>query len=148
MLAAAPLAVDPLLLPPVAAGSPGTRVSLQPSHASGAFSSLTPHQPPGCRNEPNVHAEAKEPNPGRWHGATLAVTILGSAALYKARLLRYLHQIAVITPYAQFEFDYRAEDERHCTRVTFVRRTNQMPRPPQARLMTRQRSYSLFKCKA
>lgn len=80
-----------------------------------------------------MHAESKDPNPDGWHGATLAVTILGNAHLYKAKILKYLHQIAVITPYAQFEFHYRAEDERNSTHVTFQRRTNKMPRPPQAR---------------
>lgn len=48
-------------------------------------------------------------------------------------MLKYLRQIAVITPYAQFRFRYTAQDERNSVTVTFVRRTLKMPVPPAVR---------------
>ena len=45
-------------------------------------------------------------------------------------MIRYLRMIAVITPYAQFRFTYRAEDERNSVHFVFVRRTDKMPAPP------------------
>lgn len=49
------------------------------------------------------------------------------------QVIRYLRMIAVITPYAQFRFAYRAEDERNSVRFSFVRRTDKMPAPPTVR---------------
>jgi len=83
-----------------------------------------------CRNEPHVHVHKEEPNPQKWHGAELSVTILGNWQYYRAKVLRYTRQIAVITPYAQFSFHYRAEDEKNSVNITFVRRTKKMPPPP------------------
>ena len=50
-----------------------------------------------------------------------------------AQVLKYLRQIAVITPYAQFRFRYTAQDDRHSVAITFVRRTLKMPVPPAVR---------------
>ena len=47
---------------------------------------------------------------------------------------RYLRQIAVITPYAEFKFTYTAEDEKSSMRTTFARRTDKMPAPPKVPL--------------
>ena len=85
-----------------------------------------------CRNEPHVHIHKEENNPLKWHGAELSVTILGNWQYYRAKVLRYMRQIAVITPYAQFRFQYRAEDDKNSLDVTFVRRTDKMPPPPKA----------------
>ena len=84
------------------------------------------------RNEPHVHTHKEESNPLRWHGAELSVTILGNWQYYRAKVLRYMRQIAVITPYAQFRFHYKAEDDKNSLDVTFVRRTDKMPPPPKA----------------
>jgi DNA topoisomerase VI subunit B len=85
------------------------------------------------RNEPNVHEERLEPNPTAWQGTELTVTILGNWQYYRAKILKYLRQIAVITPYAQFTFAYIAEDEKNSIRINFVRRTDKMPKPPKVR---------------
>lgn len=50
-----------------------------------------------------------------------------------SQVLKYLRQIAVITPYAQFRFQYTAQDERNSVAVTFARRTLKMPVPPAVR---------------
>lgn len=88
--------------------------------------------PVPCRNEPHVHIHKEESNPLKWHGAELSVTILGNWQYYRAKVLRYMRQIAVITPYAQFRFHYKAEDDKNSLDVTFVRRTDKMPPPPKA----------------
>ncbi|GBF92117.1 DNA topoisomerase [Raphidocelis subcapitata] len=83
------------------------------------------------KNEPNVHKEARLPNPGGWHGTELSVTIEGNfAGAYKGYILRYLRQIAVITPYAQFSFRYVAEDPKASLDLAFKRRTDAMPPAP------------------
>ena len=45
-------------------------------------------------------------------------------------VLRYLRQIAVITPYAQISFDFKALDSKHDLSMMFRRRTASMPEPP------------------
>ena len=84
------------------------------------------------RNEPNVHKVKQDDNKERWHGAELSVTILGNWQYYRSKILKYLRQIAVITPYAQFSFVYKAEEEKNDVRINFVRRTDKMPQPPKA----------------
>jgi DNA topoisomerase VI subunit B len=54
-----------------------------------------------CRNEPNVHKSSQLPNKDSWHGAELSLTIEGNWTYYRSKILKYLRQIAVITPYAQ-----------------------------------------------
>ena len=72
-----------------------------------------------CRNEPNVHKESTLPNPEGWHGAALSLTIEGNWSTYRAKIVRYLRQIAVITPYSQFAFVFKAEDEKNSMRLLF-----------------------------
>ena len=52
------------------------------------------------------------------------------------QVLKYLRQIAVITPYAQFRFRYTAQDDRNSVAITFVRRTLKMPVPPAVRAVS------------
>ncbi|GAB4814846.1 hypothetical protein N2152v2_001892 [Parachlorella kessleri] len=84
------------------------------------------------RNQPNIHVSKLLDNPGGWHGAELSVIIAGNWQYYRAKVLKYLQQIAVITPYAQFKFQYKAEEERSSLSITFARRTDTMPQPPKA----------------
>ncbi|GIL73715.1 hypothetical protein Vretimale_5397 [Volvox reticuliferus] len=84
------------------------------------------------RNEPNVHLEEQLPNPDQWHGSVLSLTIEGNWQYYRSKIVRYLRQIAVITPYAHFCFIYKAEDDKNSMRINFRRRTDVMPPPPRA----------------
>lgn len=84
------------------------------------------------RNEPNVHVSKLLENPDRWRGAELSVIIAGNWQYYRPKVLKYLQQIAVITPYAKFNFEYRAEDEKSSFNVAFARRTSVMPPAPKA----------------
>lgn len=84
------------------------------------------------RNEPHVHFAKMLPNPEGWRGSELSVTILGNWQFYRAKIMKYLRQIAVITPYAQFSCDYVAEEDTHSMMTRFHRRSDKMPEPPKA----------------
>ena len=98
-----------------------------------------------------MHSSSKLPNTDAWHGAKLSIVIEGNWSSYRAKVLKYLRQIAVITPYAQFTFNYIAEDPRSSLKLLFRRRTDVMPPPPKVWRMgggggCRQREY-LDTCK-
>ena len=42
-------------------------------------------------------------NAQKWHGTEITLTIEGDWRSYGSRVLKYLRQMAVITPYAEFE---------------------------------------------
>lgn len=48
-----------------------------------------------------MHTQKLLDNPDSWHGSELSVVIAGNWQYYRAKVLKYLQQIAVITPYAQ-----------------------------------------------
>jgi len=58
------------------------------------------------------------------------VVIEGNWTNYRAKLLKYFRQIAVITPYADFTFTYNAENGKNSFVSRFRRRADKMPRPP------------------
>ena len=78
-----------------------------------------------------MHSVAKESNENQWHGATLSVIILGNWQYYRSKILKYLRQIAVITPYTAFTFDYKARDKKNSVHIDFLRRSDKMPPPPE-----------------
>lgn len=84
------------------------------------------------KNLPNVHESKLLPNEDSWHGAELRLTISGNWQYYRAKVLKYLQQIAVITPYAEFKFEFKGDDEKNAFQTTFDRRTSVMPPPPAA----------------
>ena len=82
------------------------------------------------KNAPIVHEHKRQPNREGWRGTEISVVIEGNWASYRAKLLRYLKLIAIITPYATFDFRYIAEDDRNYLHQRFARRTDTMPEPP------------------
>ncbi|XP_002981289.2 DNA topoisomerase 6 subunit B isoform X1 [Selaginella moellendorffii] len=82
------------------------------------------------KNIPNVHVLEKKPNTTGWHGAEIHVTIEGNWTTYRSKVISYMRQMAVITPYAQFLFRYRAGTPEKNVSVQFVRRTDVMPPAP------------------
>eukprot|EP00889_Picochlorum_renovo_P003283 jgi/Picre1/30313/NNA_005677.t1 len=84
------------------------------------------------KNLPNVHEGKELTNENGWHGAELSVTICGHWQYYRAKVLKYLQQIAVITPYAEFKFKFKGQDEKNVFETVFDRRTSVMPPPPEA----------------
>ncbi len=85
------------------------------------------------RNQPNVHEVKKLDNGGGWHGAQLTLLIAGHWQYYRAKILKYLRQIAVITPYLRFTFKYTSAsgDDKAGIDLAFRRRADKMPAPPQ-----------------
>lgn len=70
-------------------------------------------------------------NECRWVGAEVSVVIEGSWSKYRSKILRYFKQLAVITPYAQFQLDFKSSDNQdRSLSMTFLRRTDAMPEPP------------------
>ena len=90
---------------------------------------------PAVINDTDVRPVARQPVASRCRDQQLYLALTTSADVANStpQVLKYLRQIAVITPYAQFRFRYTAQDERNSVAVTFVRRTLKMPVPPVVR---------------
>lgn len=82
------------------------------------------------KNVPHVHLHEKKENASKWHGAEIHVTIEGNWTTYRSKIISYMRQMAVITPYAQFLFRYIAETTDKNVTIRFARRTDVMPSPP------------------
>ena len=100
------------------------------NHSLAVFCAMVTFEGVAVRNEPNVHEAKMLDNADRWHGSDLSVTILGNWQYYRAKIIKYLRQIAVITPYSQFTFTFKSEDASNNIHVVFARRTEKMPEPP------------------
>lgn len=83
-----------------------------------------------AKNSPTIISHTREPNTESWRGSEVSVTIQGSWSTYRAKLLQYMRQMAVITPYAEFRFNFRDDPEREDRdfELLFARRTDVMPR--------------------
>jgi DNA topoisomerase VI subunit B len=65
------------------------------------------------KNTPRVLAHQQQANEEQWRGLEISVVIGGKWQSYQAKVLNYLKQLAVITPYAQINMEYiDAEAER------------------------------------
>ncbi|CAN1263594.1 DNA topoisomerase 6 subunit B [Linum perenne] len=82
------------------------------------------------RNTPHVHLHEKRKNDDKWHGAEIQVVIEGNWTTYRSKILHYMRQMAVITPYAQFQFRFISESSDKNVTVRFSRRTDVMPPVP------------------
>ncbi|PIN23541.1 DNA topoisomerase (ATP-hydrolyzing) [Handroanthus impetiginosus] len=82
------------------------------------------------RNIPHIHVHEKRTNVERWHGAEIQIVIEGNWTTYRSKILHYMRQMAVITPYAQFLFKFLSESPDKNVTVRFARRTDIMPPAP------------------
>ncbi|CAI0412761.1 unnamed protein product [Linum tenue] len=82
------------------------------------------------RNVPHVHVHEKRKNDNKWHGAEIQVVIEGNWTTYRSKILHYMRQMAVITPYAQFLFRFISETSDKNVTIKFARRTEVMPPVP------------------
>ncbi|GBG80562.1 hypothetical protein CBR_g31022 [Chara braunii] len=82
------------------------------------------------RNVPNVHKHEKRDNPECWRGAELQVVIEGNWTTHRSKIINYMRQMAVITPYAQFLFRFIGATPDKNVSIRFSRRTDVMPCPP------------------
>ncbi|EOY32515.1 hypothetical protein QUC31_019381 [Theobroma cacao] len=82
------------------------------------------------RNIPHIHLHEKRDNKDRWHGAEIQVVIEGNWTTYRSKILHYMRQMAVITPYAQFLFKFVSDAPDKNVTIKFARRTDVMPPVP------------------
>lgn len=82
------------------------------------------------RNIPHIHVHEKRDSKDRWHGAEIQVVIEGNWTTYRSKILHYMRQMAVITPYAQFLFKFVSDVPEKNVTIRFARRTDVMPPVP------------------
>ncbi|XP_044945822.1 DNA topoisomerase 6 subunit B [Hordeum vulgare subsp. vulgare] len=82
------------------------------------------------KNVPHIHLHEKRENNGHWHGAEIQVIIEGNWTTHRSRILHYMRQMAVITPYAQFLFRFLSDAAEKNLTIKFARRTDVMPPVP------------------
>ncbi|MBA0784233.1 hypothetical protein Gotri_001825 [Gossypium trilobum] len=82
------------------------------------------------RNIPHIHLHEKRDNKDKWYGAEIQVVIEGNWTTYRSKILHYMRQMAVITPYAQFLFKFVSDAPDKNVTIKFARRTDVMPPVP------------------
>lgn len=82
------------------------------------------------RNMPHVHVHEKRENKDQWCGAEIQIVIEGNWTTYRSKILHYMRQMAVITPYAQFLFKFISDAPEKNITIKFARRTDVMPPVP------------------
>lgn len=80
-------------------------------------------------NEPKIIEHSKHPNHDeKWIGTEFKVAIGGNWTTYKSRIVQYLQQLAIITPYACLQLQYENhQDAKKNMLVRYDRRSEQMP---------------------
>ncbi|XP_020574924.1 DNA topoisomerase 6 subunit B [Phalaenopsis equestris] len=82
------------------------------------------------KNIPHIHLHEKRENKDQWHGAEIQVIIEGNWTTYRSKILHYMRQMAVITPYSEFLFKYSSGAADKNMAIKFARRTDVMPPVP------------------
>ena len=59
------------------------------------------------QNKPHIIEHTKEANTEKWRGSKIVVVVGGNWTTYRSKILHYFQQLAIITPYAQFDFAYQ-----------------------------------------
>ncbi len=117
--------------------STGLPIEIRSAHSTDA--GRTPSYVSRCildidiyRNEPAVKLHEKIPNEKQWRGSRIDVVVEGNWTTYKTHIMNYFQQLAIITPYAQMDFTFRALSNASREVVTqYSRRSDQMPPPAQ-----------------
>eukprot|EP00743_Colponemidia_sp_Colp-15_P007906 GILK01008563.1.p1 GENE.GILK01008563.1~~GILK01008563.1.p1 ORF type:complete len:674 (-),score=141.04 GILK01008563.1:230-2227(-) len=82
------------------------------------------------KNEPRVIRSTKESNKEGWRGSEISVIIEGNWKSYGSKVLKYMSQLAVITPYAQFDFQFKSSITDKTFTIRYKRRSDAMPPTP------------------
>jgi DNA topoisomerase VI subunit B len=85
------------------------------------------------RNEPRVIEHSLKANTGerrRGGGTTVRCLIAGNWTTYKSRIVQYLQQLAIITPYAALSMIYTETTGKRDMSICYDRRSDQMPATP------------------
>jgi DNA topoisomerase-6 subunit B len=81
------------------------------------------------QNKPRIRRETIKPNPNRWRGTIVEFSLDGDYVKAMPKILEYLHQTAMVNPFAEITFiDPRGRLYR------FERVTKTMPSPPRETL--------------
>lgn len=114
--------------------STGLPIQVLTGHSSSSSVSSLPKFLTFCKvdididkNEPKVHQHDKLPNPDGWRGAEVSLIMSGNWTKFRRSILSYLQQLAVITPYAQFDFKFESEvnSKKNITKQ-YARRSEQL----------------------
>jgi len=83
------------------------------------------------KNTPRIIEHTRHDNSiEQWTGTEMQVLIGGNWTTYKSRIVQYLQQLAIITPYAVLELRYEnVSDPKKNMTVSYHRRSEQMPPP-------------------
>ncbi|KAK4534499.1 hypothetical protein CDCA_CDCA02G0524 [Cyanidium caldarium] len=83
-----------------------------------------------AKNQPDVLVYERVPNAFGFRGTEVSVTIRGNWKTYRPYILQYLRHMAIITPYAEFGFQFVAEQSERSFQLHFARRSERVPPPP------------------
>mmetsp|Transcript_33786 Transcript_33786/g.66460 ORF Transcript_33786/g.66460 Transcript_33786/m.66460 type:complete len:695 (+) Transcript_33786:1-2085(+) len=86
------------------------------------------------KNQPRVLEHKVLPNTEGRVGTEISVVISGNWSTYQSKIVNYLRQLAIITPYAHFELDYKDNGSNSKGNKSFslvyTRRSDSMPAAP------------------
>lgn len=82
------------------------------------------------KNEPRVLEHTVEANTTNFVGTMVRVLIAGNRTTYKSRVIQYLQQLAIITPYAALSVKYTESSGKRNMHLSYDRRSEQMPATP------------------
>jgi len=82
------------------------------------------------KNRPRIIEHDLYRNPKKWRGTEISVIIGGTWSQYRPKVVTYMRQLAVITPYAHLELKFIHPIARKGFHYTFKRRSDMIPREP------------------
>jgi DNA topoisomerase VI B subunit len=82
------------------------------------------------RNEPRVLEHTKVLNTSGFIGTTVRVLIAGNWTTYKSRIVQYIQQLAIITPYAELSMTFTESTGKRDIHLVYHRRSEQIPDMP------------------
>ena len=82
------------------------------------------------KNEPRVRVHEQVENTAGMRGSELSLLVGGAWTSYRSYIVRYLRQMAVITPYARFRLSVSTVSDKGTLQLEYARRSEEMPKPP------------------
>jgi len=82
------------------------------------------------KNEPRVQLHEKIENTSGMRGTEISLVVGGSWSSYRSYIVRYLRQMAVITPYARFSLKVSPLNHGSALSFDYARRSDEMPQEP------------------
>lgn len=116
--------------------STGMPIKVTTSHRSKAGAAM-PAKMSTCvldidiyKNCPRIIEHKQKSNSEQWLGTEMELLIAGNWTTYKSRVVQYLQQLAIITPYAKLEMTYtNGTAANRNMSIRYDRRSEQMPAP-------------------